>query len=114
MKPKFMKFIVKSVIVTFSSVSINNLIWSMMLNEMFHIEDITTRAHQRASLILRCFKSRDSSVLFKAFVMYVRPLLEYNCQIWSPYYISVIRQVESVPTSEKYKKTERVFQVKLL
>ena len=24
-----------------------------------HIQDITTRAHQRASLILRCFKSKD-------------------------------------------------------
>ena len=43
-----------------------------------HIRDITTRAHQRASLILRCFKSKDPSLLLKAFVTYVRPLLEYK------------------------------------
>jgi len=29
-------------------------------------------------------------------VTYVRPLLEYNCQVWSPCYVSLIRQVESV------------------
>ena len=48
-----------------------------------HIHDITTRAHQRASLILRCFKSKDPFLLFKAFVTSVRPLREYNCQVWS-------------------------------
>ena len=32
-----------------------------------HIQD-TTRAHQRASLILRCFKTKDPFLLFKAFV----------------------------------------------
>ena len=48
-----------------------------------HIHDITTRAHQRASVILRCFKSKDPFLLFKAFVTSVRPLREYNCQVWS-------------------------------
>ena len=61
-----------------------------------HIQDICISANQRASLILRCFKSKDPFLLFKAFVTYVRPLLEYNCQIWSPCYVSLIRQVESV------------------
>jgi len=61
-----------------------------------HIQDITTRAHQRASLILRCLKSKEPILLFKAFVTYVRLLLEYSCQVWSPCYISLIRQVESV------------------
>ena len=36
-----------------------------------YIQDITTRAHQRASLILRYFKSKDPFLLFKAFVTYV-------------------------------------------
>ena len=47
-----------------------------------HVQDITTRAHQRASLILRCFKSKDPFLLLKAFVTYVRPLPEY-CQMVS-------------------------------
>jgi len=54
-----------------------------------------TRAHERTSLILRCFKSKDPFLLFKTFLTYVRPLLEYNCRVWSPCYISLIRQVVS-------------------
>jgi hypothetical protein len=61
-----------------------------------HICYIATKAHQRASLILRCFKSRDTNMLFKAFITYVRPLLEYNCQIWSPCYVSLVAKIESV------------------
>jgi len=47
-----------------------------------HIDIIVTKAHQRASLILRCFKCRNPDLLFQAFVTYVRPLLEFNCQVW--------------------------------
>ena len=42
-----------------------------------HINKIVTKAHQRAALILRCFKSRKPDVLFRAFTVYVRPILEY-------------------------------------
>ena len=49
-----------------------------------HISDIAKRAHQRANLIYRCFSSNHSETLLKAFTTYVRPLLEYNSQIWSP------------------------------
>ena len=38
----------------------------------------------KACLILRCFKSKDHSLLFRAFTTYVRPLLEYNSPIWPP------------------------------
>ena len=49
-----------------------------------HICEITLKTHQRANHILRCFTSGDSNLLIKAFIVYVRPLLEYNCIIWSP------------------------------
>jgi len=42
----------------------------------------------------------------------VRPLPEYNCQVWSPCYVSLIRQVESV--QKNYKKIKGVFHVTLL
>ena len=45
----------------------------------------------------RCFASRDSAQLVRAFVTwYVRPLLEYNCLTWSPYLMSDIRSIEKL------------------
>ena len=41
-----------------------------------HINHIVTRAHRLASLIHSYFISRDPSTLMRAFVTYVRPLLE--------------------------------------
>ena len=46
-----------------------------------HIDVIVTKAHQCASLILRCFKCRDPDLLLQAFVTYLRPILEFNCQV---------------------------------
>ena len=53
------------------------------------------RAHQRKSLILRCFLSRNPLNLIRAFKIYVRPLLEYASSTWSPSYITVIIAIES-------------------
>jgi len=61
-----------------------------------HINNIVAKAHQRACLILRCFKSRNAAVLFRAFAVYVRPLLEYCAPVWSPSYKSDILHIESV------------------
>ena len=49
-----------------------------------HINDITTKAHQRANCILRSFVSGDVALLVRAFTVYVRPIVEYNSVIWSP------------------------------
>jgi len=64
-----------------------------------HISNIVNKAFQRSSLILRCFKTRDPAVLFRAFVVYVRPILEYCSQVWNPVYIGNIRKIESVQRS---------------
>jgi len=45
---------------------------------------ITATAHQRAISILRCFVSGNVKSLVRAFIVYVRSLLEYNSVIWSP------------------------------
>ena len=50
-----------------------------------HVNNITVKAHQRANAILRCFASHDNKLLVRAFTTYVRPLLEYNSVVWSPY-----------------------------
>jgi len=55
------------------------------LSPSIHIEQISQKAQQRANSILRCFVSGDIKMLVCAFVVYVRPMLEYNSVIWSPH-----------------------------
>ena len=50
-----------------------------------HVCNIVKKAKQRACLIHRCFISRSIPNLIRAFKTYVRPLLEYAPQIWSPH-----------------------------
>ena len=57
---------------------------------------ITAKAHHRANLILRSFASRDKHILFKAFIVYVRPLLEYATVVWSPPNAKSILDIEKV------------------
>ena len=40
--------------------------------------------------------SRDNETLVRAFITYVRPLLEYCTPIWSPYSVTMVKPVESV------------------
>jgi len=61
-----------------------------------HYENVVAKAHQRASLILRCFECRDPNVLFRAFITYVRPILEYCSPVWAPVYKTDIKRLESV------------------
>ena len=61
-----------------------------------HIHNIVAKAKQRVSLIHRSFLSRDGVTLTRAFVVYVRPLLEYSGQFWSPSLITHINEIEKV------------------
>jgi len=40
-----------------------------------HIRQIVAKAHARASVIRKCFLSRNRSILLQAYITYVRPLL---------------------------------------
>jgi len=46
-------------------------------------DTIVAKAHQHANAILRCFMSRDVTLLTRAFTVYVRPILEYSRVTWS-------------------------------
>jgi hypothetical protein len=61
-----------------------------------HINNIVAKAHQRACCILRCFLTRDVDVLLRAFKVYVRPLVEFNCVVWSPHLLKHIDLIENV------------------
>jgi len=54
------------------------VIVSSDLSPSVHITDIVSKAHQRAGLILHTFTSRDIHLLMRAFMVYVRPIVEYN------------------------------------
>jgi len=42
-----------------------------------HINGMTAKALRRVGLMFKCFVTRDHNVLKRAFVTYVRPVLEY-------------------------------------
>ena len=45
---------------------------------------------------MKCFQSKRLDCLVKAYVTYVRPLLEYNSPVWSPHWAKDIRTLERV------------------
>ena len=61
-----------------------------------HIRGIVSRAHLRASQIIRCFLSRNLPLMTRAFTTYVRPTLEYASVTWSPSQITQIILFEGV------------------
>ena len=61
-----------------------------------HILTMVHKAHIRAALIRCCFISRDQNLLFRAFIVYVQPLLEYCSPVWNPYYHCDIAIIELV------------------
>ena len=65
-----------------------------------HIQNILSAVPANpANLVFRGFLSRNSANLSKAFVTYVRPLLEYASPVWSPSYLYLINHIESVQKS---------------
>jgi len=61
-----------------------------------HINDIVAKAHQRQGIFFRGFCSRDLGFVRKAFITYIRPILEYNSIIWNPTEIYLIDLIENV------------------
>ena len=61
-----------------------------------YISKITSRAYQRIGLILRGFTSKNTELLRKAFIVYVRPILEYCTCVWSPHLLKDVHKLENV------------------
>ena len=61
-----------------------------------HIDRIVKKAASRCYLVFKCFQSRNTVLLVRAFTTYVRPLLEVNSQVWSPHLLKDIRRLEAV------------------
>jgi len=65
-------------------------------NFNFHVNNIIKSAYQRLAILFRGFSSRDPTVLTLAYKVYVRPILEYCSEIWSPYLLKHINVLENV------------------
>ena len=57
-----------------------------------YIDEIVGKAYQRINLLFRSFVSGNVCILTRAYITYVRPLLEYCSFIWSPYQICYIEK----------------------
>ena len=51
-----------------------------------HCAITASKANARAKLILKSFLSRNPITMTRAFIIYVRPLLEYCSLVWSPHF----------------------------
>ena len=80
------------------SVSIRDLgiTYNSKLNFHDYIDEIVGKAFQRTNLLFRSFISGNISILTRAFITYVRPLVEYCSFIWSPHQISYIDKIERI------------------
>lgn len=61
-----------------------------------HINSIVAKARQRQGIFFRGFCSRELELVRKAFITYIRPILEYNSIIWNPTEIFLIDLIENV------------------
>ena len=64
-----------------------------------HIENITSRAFRRLGVLCEAFTRRDLIFMKRPYTTYVRPVLEYFTQIWSPTLIKYIDLIENVQRS---------------
>ena len=69
------------------------------LNFSEHCGRISSKASQRVGLTYRAFSSRDTPFMIGMFKTYVRPILEYNCEVWSPVKLEDIDRLERVQRS---------------
>jgi hypothetical protein len=64
-----------------------------------HINKIVSRARQRICMLFRGFTSRNIDILMRAFIVYIRPVVEYNSVVWNPCTVHLIDILESVQRS---------------
>ena len=68
-----------------------------------HISLIVSKARSRSGIILRSFHSNSISLLRKAFIYFVRPILEYASQVWNQSILKSTTDLENVPRNFTYR-----------
>ena len=70
-----------------------------LLKYNFHIDNIISKAYQRIAVLFKGFTSRDPKLLTRAYTTYVRPILEYCSQVWSP---SLLKDINALERVQRY------------
>ena len=72
------------------------VIISCDLKAAIHCKDIIRRANYRLRQFHLAFSCKEQDFQLDIFKTYVRPILEYNTQVWSPHLLSDIDDIERV------------------
>jgi len=76
----------------------------LLTNNVNVLDLCITISADRTSTLFRGFASRNLQLMRKAFITYIRPILEYNTILWSPNLVYLIDFIESV----QHKFTKRI------
>ncbi|XP_071950765.1 uncharacterized protein [Antedon mediterranea] len=66
------------------------------LNFDYHINCCVAKANKIVGLIKRTFCYNDKDMFLSLYKSLVRPILEFNCCVWAPHQIGLIKKIESV------------------
>jgi len=61
-----------------------------------HTSKLITKSLQRVGIFFREFSSRRFIIVRTTFISYIRPLLEYNSNIWNPTHKYLVDKLENV------------------
>ena len=75
------------------------IIMDRKLSYDYHIETIVRQAYSRVGILFKSFVSRDCDLLKRAYVTFIRPVLEYACSVWCPYKVKHITAIEKIQRS---------------
>jgi hypothetical protein len=61
-----------------------------------HVDQLVAKARARCAIFLKTFSSRQPALMLKFYTTYIRPLLEHNIVIWSPFSVEDCTNIENV------------------
>lgn len=70
------------------------ILFSARLKFNEHMDAIISKANRQLGIITRVFKQKNPQTIIPLYKSFVRPFLEYNSIIWSPYSKTYIQKVE--------------------
>ena len=68
----------------------------LFLNFDKHIDRIVAKAYSRIGILFRGFASRNLHVFRQTYITYIRPILGYASNVWSPHLLMHINSIERV------------------
>ena len=70
-----------------------------------HIYNICKKARRTSGWILNSFATRERVPMMTLFNALIRPILEYNCEIWNPFKLKQIIELEKIQRSYTFRIT---------